>query len=369
MIPIIQIVPRLFPEVDGVGDYALSLAHQMDQDFNIKTHFIVGDPSWSGSKEIDGFNISQITKHSSTTLVSLLNEIGNNASSILLQYVGCGYAKRGCPLWLVKGLEDYKNAYPAKKLVTMFHETYGSGAPYYGADPPWISAFWLSPVQKNIASRLVLLSNHCVTSREQFRQQLHHLTRRQKSQLSVMPVFSNVEEVQDLYPLKDRHPILVVFGSCNSRARVYEQFPHALRDACRMLEIEKIYDIGSPIEIDISKFSNIPVISMGVMTASEIGKILLNSKAGILNYPPEFLAKSGVYAAYSAYGLIPIVVSPKAVRIDGMDGLRNGENYWAINHTTESLNLEVGKRIANQAYAWYKAHNLATQAEIFAKQL
>ena len=366
---IIQIVPNLPPAVDGVGDYALSLAYQLRQDFSIETHFIVGNPNFLGSEQFDGFNISQITEHTSTALFSLLKDISANASSVVLQYVGCGYARRGCPLWLVKGLERYKAAYPNKKLVTMFHETYGSGPPYYGEDPPWISAFWLSPLQKNIASRLVILSNHCITSREKFRDQLHYQTRGQKFPISVVPVFSNVGEAQNLFPLKQRLPILAVFGSRNTRSRVYKQFPDALRNACRMLEIEKIYDIGPLTGLDLTKFGNVPVVSMGEQTVSEIGKVLLSTRAGILNYHPEFLAKSGVYAAYSAYGLMPIVVSANTVQVDGMDGLHAKKHYWAINGVAESLSLEVGKTIANNAYTWYQTHKLAMQAQIFAKQI
>ena len=51
---IIQIVPRLPPSVDGLGDYALSLAFQMRQDFGIETHFIVGDQKWVGDAHIEG---------------------------------------------------------------------------------------------------------------------------------------------------------------------------------------------------------------------------------------------------------------------------------------------------------------------------
>ncbi len=363
----IQIVPKIFPAVDGVGDYALSLAHQLRQNFNIETHFIVGDLSWSGGKDVDGFNISQVTQHNSTHLLSLLNDVGKEASSIILQYVGCGYERRGCPIWLVKGLERYKTAFPANKIVTMFHETYGSGPPYYGADPPWISAFWLGPLQKNIASRLVISSSHCITSREKFKSQLCDLTRRHNSQISVLPVFSNVGEATHLPLLKDRQSTLVLFGSRNSRARVYEQFPNAIRYTCQMLEIEKIYDIGPSTGLDITAFDSVPVISIGEKTLSEIGKILLDSRAGILNYHPDFLAKSGVYAAFSAYGMIPIVVSSNTTRANGTDGLLAGEHYWTINRIDEDLNL--GQTIAKNAYSWYQSHNLITQAQIFAKQI
>lgn len=365
----IQIVPKIFPAVDGVGDYALNLAHQIRQNFDIETHFIVGDPTWSGSNEVDGFKISQVTAHSSKNLIALLDEIGEIASSIILHYVGCGYARRGCPVWLVRGLERYKASYPNKKLVTMFHETYGSGPPYYGADPPWISAFWLAPLQKNIASRLTSLSNHCFTSRDRFRDQLLNLSRQHISSISVLPVFSNVGEAHNSPPLKDRHPVLVLFGSSSSRARVYEQFPDRIRDACQILEIEKIYDIGPSTGQDLTKLGNVPVICMGEKTAEEIGTMLKNARAGILNYHPEFLAKSGVYAAYSAYGLVPIVASANVVKHDEMDGLGVGKHYWAIERINNNMTLELGQAIANNALAWYKNHALAVQAQLFAKQI
>jgi hypothetical protein len=365
----IQIVPSIFPKIDGVGDYALGLAHQLRQNFNIETHFIVGDLSWSGNSVVDGFSISQLRQHNSTNLLSLLEDVGKEASSVILQYVGCGYAKRGCPLWLVEGLEGYKALYPEKKIVTMFHETYGSGPPYYGADPPWVSAFWLAPLQKSIASRLVISSNHCITSREKFREQLCRISSANSSRISVMPVFSNVGEATHLPLLRERKPILVVFGSRNSRARVYEQFPDVISDICRALEIEKIYDIGPKTGLEIAEFGNVPVIEVGEKTLVEIGSLLVEARAGILNYHPEFLAKSGVYAAYSAYGLIPIVVYARNQWSNGADGLFAGKHYWASDHVNKDLDLGMGQILSKNVYDWYQSHNLTAHTRAFAKQL
>lgn len=364
----IQIVPRLSPPVDGVGDYALSLARQLER-FQIKTHFLVADPNWSGDREIDGFKISHLTHQTSADLLSTLNDIGATASAIVLQYVGGGYAKRACPTWLVDGLERYQSSHPANKLVTMFHETYGSGPPYYGADPPWISAFWLAPLQKNIAARLTQLSTACITSREHFREQLIRLTRGQQNSISVAPVFSNVGEALQLSSLKNRQATLVLFGGRLSRSRVYEQFLDGIQATCQVLEIEKIYDIGPPTGLNITAFGNVPVITLGEKTVAEIGDILISSRAGILNYHPEFLAKSGMYAAYSAYGSIPIVASTNIVRIDNRDGLRAGEHYWAIDRVREGLNLEVGQTISSNVYNWYQSHNLLAHTRLFAKAI
>lgn len=68
-----SIVPRLPPAIDGVGDYALNLARQLRKDFNIQTHFIVGDTTSTSSAEIEGFSVSQVSDRSPDALVNLLS--------------------------------------------------------------------------------------------------------------------------------------------------------------------------------------------------------------------------------------------------------------------------------------------------------
>ena len=100
---VISIVPRLPKAIDGVGDYALNLARQLRKDFNIQTQFIVGNPEWKGELEIEGFSISQVIDSNSNQLTALLE--CDRTSPVLLHYVGYGYAKRGCPVWLVDGIQ------------------------------------------------------------------------------------------------------------------------------------------------------------------------------------------------------------------------------------------------------------------------
>jgi hypothetical protein len=136
MTKVIQIVPRLPPNTDGIGDYALNLGHELKRAYGIETNFIVGDSEWNGGKEVGGFITRKI--HSSGSLLAfLLNDPrGEQLQAnpiILLHYVGYGYAKRGCPFWLVEGLKSCKKKMPQMRLVTMFHELYAFG-------PPWTSA-------------------------------------------------------------------------------------------------------------------------------------------------------------------------------------------------------------------------------------
>ena len=147
---IIQIVPKLPPSFNGVGDYALNLARQLRQDFEIETHFIVGDPYWQGGEMIEGFAVSQLAERSSKALTSLILQL--SIDKVVLHYAGYGYAPRGCPLWLVDGLKLWRKQQIKRKLFTMFHELYAT------SKKPWTSSFWLSPFQKKLTACLTQIS-------------------------------------------------------------------------------------------------------------------------------------------------------------------------------------------------------------------
>ncbi|MFM6265238.1 MAG: glycosyltransferase family 1 protein, partial [Dolichospermum sp.] len=255
---IIAIVPRLPPAIDGVGDYALNLARQLRKDFNIHTHFIVGNSTWKGASEIEGFTVSQITDNSASTLVTLLSS-NDKYSSILLHYVGYGYAQRGCPVWLVQGLEHWKSLYPKNNLVTMFHELYASGY------PPWTSPFWLFPLQKSLTTQLAKLSDHGWTSMENRSKLLAKITQKKHCPIFSLPVFSTIgeSEVGQVSPLSKRQPKLVIFGTYGRRLPIYQKSMPILRQIVRDLEIKEILDIGKPLGINLKEIDNVPIITLG----------------------------------------------------------------------------------------------------------
>lgn len=354
---IIQIVPQLPPSINGVGDYALNLARQLRQDFNIETHFIVGDRSWTGAIEIENFSISQVTNCSAKNLVSILS---NQPLDILLHYVGYGYAKRGCPIWLVDGLQKWRANNSQRRLITMFHEISASG-------PVWTSAFWLSSLQKNLAARLTQLSDHCITSRQNYAEILCRLSQNKPNSITTLPVFSNIGEPEFIPPLEKRPRRLIVFGHPNSRLQVYQQSLKALEEICHALEIEEICDIGVPTGLVMSELTKVPIVEMGVMQAAELSNILLQSIAGFLRFPPpEYLAKSGIFSAYCAHGLLPILTcsSPKII-----DDLEANKHYWVTDDHNQQISLDVAQAIANNAHAWYQTHSLSVQAKIFSHYL
>ncbi|MEL7067685.1 MAG: glycosyltransferase family 1 protein [Cyanobacteria bacterium J06581_3] len=354
---IISIVPRLFPSVDGVGDYAYRLAQKMRQDFGIQTRFVVGDPNWNNAIYLDGFPVSRLDRCSAADLYSLIGQ--QPASNILLHYVGYGYAKRGCPFWLIDCLQQWQQSTSDTSLITMFHEIYAAGR------PPWTSAFWLYPLQKHLATRLANLSKSLVTSKQLYANILHRLSPQHNS-IPALPVFSTVGEPDKPPPLTARRKQLIVFGGIANRTQIYQSAMPLLQRTCRLLKIETVIDIGPKLLDMPEAVSDVPVVVMGQLTAAEISQYLLQATAGFLDYNPDYLAKSTIFAAYCSHGLLPINVRDS---IDKVDGLLPGTHYLVANKSSEQQldDLQI-QLIADRAHAWYKTHDLFLQAKVF-KQL
>ncbi|WP_353932496.1 glycosyltransferase family 1 protein [Okeanomitos corallinicola TIOX110] len=352
---ITAIVPRLPPAVDGVGDYGLNLAQQMRQDFSVNTKFIIGDDNWTGENSLKGFTVKQVTNKSASTLSELLPKNQESAQVVLLHYVGYGYARRGCPVWLVKALETWRKTGNNRRLVTMFHEVYAFGA-------IWTSQFWTSPLQRNLAARLVKLSDRCLTSKQGYAEKISRFSQGKHLDIPTLPVFSNVGEPEYLTPLSQRPRRLVIFGGGGPRSRVYQQSQLALQRTCQELEIEEILDIGPGLNFAISPVNNIPVTCLGIKSVSEISDILSNSLVGFFNYPLEYLTKSTIFAAYCAHGVLPVGTWYAGA---DLDGLVAGKHYWLGDKQEKKMNLADGQLVADHAYTWYKKHNLSAQARIF----
>ena len=353
---ILSIVPRLPPAIDGVGDYAFRLAQQLYQDHQISTRFIVGDPDWSGEIDSPGISVVNVSDRSASSLVSLLTEHQRASSIVLLHFSGYGYAQKSCCFWLVEGLERWRRSTPKARLVTMFHEIYSA----FGV--PWKHHFWVSPIQRVLAARLIKISDRCLTNTELHAEMLQGLSYGRAQQIPTLPVFSNMGEVQDLLPLSERKKQLVIFGQAGSRMQAYRESLPAIDRVCQSLEIEQILDIGQPTGIGLRAVGEVPLIEMGRRSSTEISQILQTSIAGFLNYDPTRLAKSGVFAAYCAHGLLPVSADDG----DDRDQITAGQHYWVPSGSCDRTALQT---IADQAYLWYQSHSLSAQATCFATTL
>lgn len=373
---VITIVPRLSPAIDGVGDYSLHLAQALRSQHHINTHFIVCDPNWHGASHLNGFAVHQLPQRSSLTLIQSLEKLHLPNAPILLQFSGYGYAKWACPLWLVDGLEHWKDKHPQSPLLIMFHELYNS------LGLPWEHNFWTYFPQLNIAQRLARLCDHCIANTEQYGRRLTQLSCNKHPNPQCLPVISNVGEPRSILPLSDRVRRMVVFGQKGTRARAYQAGYDRLAQACRLLKITEIWDLGDPGEQAWTTIDDIPVRYQGHCSAEAISDILSRSFAAFIHYDSCRLGKSGVFAAYAAHGLVPVVqdsgeqgrnwaIGRSDTAGVSIDGLVPGQHYWkpSLPDASGSRHLAMLQSIATQAHDWYQEHCLSVQAEMFYQQL
>jgi hypothetical protein len=395
---IIQIVSRLPPAIDGVGDYAFLLAQQLRKAQGINTRFVVCDPNWQkgttrpqdniqqtasdvSSQQsvvsgritmLDGFPVYQLKKRSAAELLRVLSLPGM-PTTVLLQYVGYGYEKRGCPAWLVRGLHAWKDGGQKSesisdlrsptsslsahsRLLTMFHEVSANG-------PMWSSAFWTAPLQRWLAKCLAMSSEHCFTNLTLHARALEKFTSRKMDDFSVLPVFSNVGEVEKIPDWEMRAPRMIVFGSASWRRQIYTDHKDELEAACRALGLMEIVDIGAAVAIP---QLSVRVLKRGILNATETSREMMDARAGFFTCPVNCLGKSGIFAAYAAHGLLPVTFA--ANHTENCDGLHLEQHFVIANRLRGHL-AGHWAILRNRVREWYQPHSIAAQSEHFSKAL
>lgn len=350
--PMITIVPQLPPEIDGVGEYALKLAQELEITYDLSPSFLVGNPNWNGDSQTSAI-AHAIQARSMSGLSYHLFRLPIN-SVIFLHYVPHGYAQKACPFWLIQALEEWRKQHPSAYLLTMFHELYACDW-----HRPWSSDFYFSPLQRWLAARLARVSDGCLTSSQVYSDRLMKLSQ-EKHHAVAIPVFSNVGEPSVVSPLALRKRWLVIFGQQHSKDLIYQNSLALLLFVCEHFKIETIFDIGPSSPLAPATIGSTPIVQLGKLPAPEISHYLSQAFAGFLTYDPQRLGKSGIFAAYCAHGLLPI----NHQATFPTDGLTAGIQYWVPSIASVDM-----QQIASQAHAWYQTHTLAKQAQLVFEHL
>ena len=352
---ILQIYPRLPPTIDGIGDYAVTLAKGLSQ-YNIRTHFMTVP---QGKVLLDDrFPIVPLHTHSPQAFV---DAIPQQIQTVILHFSDYPYdAKRGTPTWLVTALKAMKQQ-RSLRLIIMFHEF----PSFYLLK----KTFYLFPWQRSVAWQLAQLADVIITNNAVTQTLLAKRFLAKNLQRSILnfPVFSNIGELEQPSPLKQRQRRLIVFGTPGRRARIYQRSHAMLKNCCQLLDIEEICDIGSPLHLNQPKLAGTRLVEMGEQPAAKISQLLSDSLAGIVYSTDNGrLAKSGVFATYCAHGLVPIVTQAKASLLDG---LQAETNFLFAGMQSQPLAIERLQAIADVAHQWYAAHNQANTFKCFSLQL
>ena len=229
---VIQIVPRLPPAVDGVGDYALSLARDLRAHHNIQTEFLVCDPHWSGPERVSDFCIYKLQRQDAKSFKDCFEYILDlkKPQVLILQYVSYGYDKHGGPVWLVDALTAAKETNPRLALITMFHEVAASSW------KPWTRTFWNQLRQLKIAREIFKLSQMTLTSSDFQKRKIERMSPVQKN-IICLPVPSNVGEADCPPSWGGRENAAVIFG--NNKLQIKKNFSNIIKMA-RKLKIQTV---------------------------------------------------------------------------------------------------------------------------------
>jgi hypothetical protein len=264
----------------------------------------------------------------------------------LLHYSGYGYAKRGAPLGLLRELRRLRRDCPGVRLLTMFHELYAGG-------PPWTSAFWMSPLQRHVAAGLARLSDAVFTNREASGQWLRA---RLPASVTVRPVFSNFGEWADPALPAARPARLLLFGGGPPRP---EGFWPQVEAAMERLQLKELVVVSHPLDVPAALPARVAVRQTGLLEPEAMAEELRAARCGVLEYNPDFLGKSGVLAAYAAFGVVPLLTRGRG-RLS--EGLEEGRHFLAPADLGQGGELAT---VQKELRRWYDGHSLRATAEAY----
>ena len=345
---LIHIAPELPSTVGGVADYTAILSRRLVEVSDGTVEPVLMHAGNQPAEEIDvPFPVEDLSgKCSATALAQATERLaaeGDGRAVVLLEYSGYGYASRGVPLWLARGLRRVcgEDGVP---LITMFHELYATG-------PPWTSAFWWSFLQKQVVKKIANLSLAVVTNRTDSARWLEEQEEQTDAPVRFQPVFSNVGEPQSESGSWDSYAVL--FGG-NGKEPLYQNHGHDIAAILRDMEVDRVVDLGPPPSEHVIEAIPIPVQIKEYVAAETISEYLQRASVGLLYRNPRALAKSGSLAAYMAHGVPPVV----ALRHSSQENetLERGKHYLALQGLLENgtLSSVEWQRIGSAGNKWYR---------------
>ena len=345
MSTLLQIVPRVPGGIDGVGDYALTIAEKLRAKFGWNTLFTTFQTS--SAVNAAGFEV--------VPLESLIGDAARRYEHTLLHYVNYGFQKRGVPFRLLSILRGLRGRHHGK-LVTIFHELYASG-------PPSSSAFWLQPLQIHLAKSVARLSDACIVSSDNFLSELKRLV--PTAPVELHPVPSGLGE-PSLSPNqiadRDPHQWAIVGGtglaerSLRSFCRILARIPESI--APRKLLV--LGGVDNPATRSMLRDLAVESDYRPRIAATDASEILRTCSFAWFNYfhrpdvETSVILKSSAFAAACAHGVIPAF--PHGGSAVSLDGDRLPGPFFIESDRCEIPDAQARPEVAADIYSWYQRY-------------
>ncbi len=349
--PIITITPHLPPKSSGVADYAFAIAQELRKQYQRETVFITLKRDGEEGDHCEGFPVHRVGQKADE-LAQVLSTFQN--APIYLHYSGYGYHQRGCPQWLLQGIENAVGKSSPPGLMTMFHEVSADDS------PPWTKAFWFLRKQQRIAKGLAKLSTFCLanTSSNCGLVKEKDESKVEGKNLFTIPVFSTVGESARFIPFDERERKMIIFGAKKWREQMYQRHGRALNTFCKKMSISEVVDIGSPVENISSYTGDLPIQELGRLPAEEIHSWMEKAMFAASSYPLFCLGKSTIFASYAAHGLVTVLGDESSSL---SEGLQEGRDVIMLNSPPQQTNDEDLEKVGRQLFQWYQDHKLNEQ--------
>ena len=354
---LLHITPELPPNVGGIADYTAILSRRLVEVSEGSVVPTLIRAGWKGDGPEPDTEFDTVDCAGECDPAILARTIQKHADSadrtvVLLQYSGYGYAQRGAPWWLVRGLQQACGA-SGIPLITMFHEI-------RAWDPrPWTSAFWFSLLQTHIARRLAQLSRRIITNHPAGAETVQSFA--SETPVDVCPVFSNVGEPTSRVPYEQRSPVAILFGGKAMKREVYHEHSSTLNAFVDQWDIDTIIDIGSVVDFPAGAI-DVPVDVRGIQPVTEISACMAKARVGLLRYPSAYATKSGILASLMAHGVVPVIFDTSSQ--EGV--LIRSTHFLDIEEAENADPNRKGSMVSKEAAKWYEqnAHSERT-ASIF----
>jgi hypothetical protein len=341
---ILQIVPRVPGGIDGVGDYALTLAANLRDKFGCTTVFAT--PATSSSITVRNFQVQPLDR---------AEDQGGKFDHILLHYVNYGYQKRGIPFGLLSILRRMRRQRRGK-LLTVFHELYASG-------PVLSSSFWLQPLQIHLTRSVARLSDECIVSSGNFSSELKRLV--PNARIHLHPTPSGLEEPSlsgEQIARRDVHRWVIV-GGTGLAERSLRSVSDAIREIPDSIGSRTLLVLGgdeNPVVRALLADLQIQSEYHPRIAASEASQILRTCSFTWVNYfhrpnvETSVLLKSSAFAAACAHAVIPVFphrgtkIAIAGDRLPGPFFVSRGEQHVPT--------ADDRAAVAQSIYDWYQRH-------------
>ena len=355
-IRLIHIAPELPPTVGGVADYTAILSRRLVEvsEGTVEPVLVHAGNQPTDAIEVDFPSVDLSGQCSASALAETVEQLAQEAEELavaLLQYSGYGYAQRGAPLWLARGLRRVCGP-DGVPLITMFHEISASNW------KPWTSTFWLSPLQSWVARQFVQCSAGGMTTHPSGAEELGRFAGK-RTPVEVCPVFSNVGEPDERPTFDDRSPKAVIFGGRRTKTALYDTHRDTTQAALDRWSIDTVIDVG-PSDAATPDAMGVKGDVRGLQPADAISDLLLDARIGLLHYPAAYATKSGILAAYMAHGVVPVLIAPEP--LGGQ--LEAGTHFVTSAESSDDAELKVGNRIGRTAADWYDRHAHSRNAAV-----